>query len=76
MSFEEMPTNSAPNPLPNDERPKKWRVAWRMKETGVTGHGKGSEDKETIEAWVKSMNEEHPDMEHWLEEVVEMDEKE
>ena len=48
---------------------KLYRCAWRHKTTGVTGAGKWypCERRSLIEVTVAVSNENHPDIEHWVE---------
>jgi hypothetical protein len=47
--------------------PKMYRIAWRMKETGVGGCGEFCLTLPQAETWVHSLRHDYPDMEHWVE---------
>ena len=44
----------------------KFRIAWKNKDTGATGHGEYV-NKEIADAWLEKENKKHPELEHWLE---------
>jgi hypothetical protein len=52
--------------------PKKkvWRVEWENTETGETGHGKWSERKHIVQAWVDHENKEWPFIIHKIGEAA------
>lgn len=43
-----------------------YRVAWEVKATGATGHGKVM-DRHLADAWVEHGNKECPGISHWVE---------
>lgn len=45
---------------------KKFRLYWKNRKTGKTGHGT-AEGEEIAQAWVERMDEKYPDLEHWYE---------
>lgn len=52
-----------------DEKPieKRYRVAWRSRQTEYTGHGEWFQDRTLVSAWVKEGNKDGA-IDHWLEE--------
>lgn len=46
-----------------------YRVAWRSRLTGATGHGDCLGDVRLADKWVKEENGRHPDIEHWRDEI-------
>ena len=61
MNFEQIPV-----PEKEQDGEKKYRISWKSKETGATGHGEYL-DKEEAESWLENANKENPEIEHWLE---------
>lgn len=47
-----------------------YRVAWKNKITGQTGHGDWSNDYNLINAWVKEANKTEPNIFHWIEKKI------
>ena len=47
---------------------KNYRIAWRMKETGVGGSGEFCLTLDLALAWLEHLKKDHPDMLHWIEE--------
>jgi hypothetical protein len=43
-----------------------YRIAWRMRNKEVGGHGEYCLSLETAEAWLKELKK-YADMEHWIE---------
>ncbi len=52
---------------PENQEQKKYRIAWKNKITGVTGHGKEYISKKDADAWLERKKIENPDSDHWLE---------
>lgn len=51
-----------------DAGPKRYRCAWAVHATGFSGHGDWFESRATVEAWVKHLNSDLPELHHWVEE--------
>jgi hypothetical protein len=45
---------------------KRYRVAWKSKLTGATGHGECLSERDA-KAWMEKANRENAELEHWLE---------
>ena len=44
-----------------------YRVRWRSRITGQTGGGEGLLTRQCAAEWVRAMNREWPQIEHWIE---------
>jgi len=60
MSIEGIPV------VPEKQEELKYRVAWKSKLTGATGHGEYM-DKGKAQVWLESVKKSTPDLVHWLE---------
>lgn len=47
----------------------KYRVVWRSKKTGATGHGDPLDDREAVERIIMVLNRKYPEINHWVESV-------
>jgi hypothetical protein len=43
-----------------------YRIEWRSRASGVEGHGRANLTYETARAWVRLMDEQYPEIEHWV----------
>ena len=51
---------------------KKYRIHWRVIETGATSHGPGTYSKDRAQCWADIFNRNYKDIiTHWIEEVKE-----
>jgi len=44
-----------------------YRIAWKISETAMEGHGDYLFTYETAQDWLSHLEKEHPDMHHWIE---------
>ena len=44
-----------------------YRIAYQVLSTGVSGHGDFCLTKEDAETWIERLNNDYPDINHWIE---------
>ena len=54
----------------NKMLPGKYRIAWRVNPSGVTGNGEYLFNLDEVKELVNSLNTRYPDMEHWFEQIT------
>ena len=45
-----------------------YRIAWRYKANTNVHYGKWKETDKNLKSWIEMLNEDYPDMHHWIEE--------
>ena len=47
-----------------------FRIAWKVRSTGYAGNGEYCLTVEAAASWIEHLSENHPDIDHWVEEEL------